>query len=281
MRIVQSLFPLIALVTISCYAAPVAVVQSRGDISLNDARDLGDLDGRDLLAPVPAYEVREEFEELESRGDDDLDWLFARMYGWPGPGMQHKNEHNIDPTTGFHPVPANTYYTTPNNVYSGSDVNRYASNLVASIPHADPWNRRQSGRLKSYPKPSTGFRNSEADNPSPNHPHMVSYHAPIPAVRAPRRANTAPTRPGGSFKVGTDRIYGHRPTNDRRLSVGVSYHDPRKPIPPPQPGGTPSRNHPFSVAPPQQGGSMKVMGAKMKITAKKIGSVFKFGKKKD
>jgi len=264
MRVLQSFFPLIAFVTISCYAAPIAPIQSREQLSLNDARDVGELNGRDLLPPV--FEAHEEF---KSRDDD---WLFSRVngYGWPGPGMQHKNEHSVVSTSGHHPVPKNTYYTTPTNVYSGSDVNRYASNMVQSIPHADPFNRKQNGRLKSYPKPSTGFRNSEAANPAPNHPNSVSYHAPIPAVRTPRRSNTAPTRPGGSYKVGTDRIYGHRPTTDRRLSVGVSYHDPRNPIPPPQPGGTPSRNHPFSVAPPQTGGAIKVMGAKMKMAAKNI-----------
>ncbi|CAA7269147.1 unnamed protein product [Cyclocybe aegerita] len=272
MRIIMhSLIPFLAAVAISCSAAPIA--QPREYLSLM-TREVGELDARDISAPV--FEAREELDDLELR-TDDLAWLVERMNGWPGPGMKHKNEHAAGgvPTSGFHPVPENTYYRTHNNVYSGAQVNQYAHNMVQSIPHADPWNRKANSRLKSYPKPSTGFRNSEAANPAPNSPHSVAYHAPIP----PRRSNTMParpTRPGGSYKVGTDRVYGHRHINDPNLTVGVSYHDPKKPIPAPAPGGTPSRNHPFSVAQPKKGGPLKRFGAKI---AKAVSKPFRPVKK--
>jgi hypothetical protein len=155
-------------------------------------------------------------------------------------------------------------------------VNQYAGDLISSIPGADPYRSKGKGKLKTYPKPGTGFRESEADNPAPNSSGRISYHAPI---GGPRRANTI-TGPTGSFKVGTDRIYGHRDPVDPNLTVGVSYHDKKKPVPAPPAGGTPSRNHPFSVAEPQKGGRGKVALEKLKIAGGKVVDSLKIGKKK-
>ena len=154
-------------------------------------------------------------------------------------------------------------------------MNKYAGDLISSIPGADPYRSKGKGRLKTYPKPGTGFREHETDNPAPNHSGRISYHAPI---GGPRRANTISGT--GSFKVGTDRIYGHRDPAHPNLEVGVSYHDRNRPIPAPPAGGTPSRNHPFSVAQPQTGGKGKVALEKMKMTGKKVINGLKLGKKK-
>ena len=86
-----------------------------------------------------------------------------------------------------------TSYPSLKPLINPSDVNRSALNLVASIPHTDPWNQMQNHKLKSYPKPHAGFCDTEAENPAPNHPNSVSYHAPIPAVSTPPRLNIAPT----------------------------------------------------------------------------------------
>ncbi|KAJ3481163.1 hypothetical protein NLJ89_g12232 [Agrocybe chaxingu] len=129
--ITHSLIPFLAAVAIACSAAPIAQA-SRVSISAT----FGELDARDVSASV--FESREDVDDLELR--EDLAWLVERMYGWPGPGMKHKNENAAGgvSTTGYHAVPENTYYRTHNNVYSGAQVNQYAHNMVQSIPHADP-----------------------------------------------------------------------------------------------------------------------------------------------
>ena len=134
----------------------------------------------------------------------------------------------------------------------------------------------EAGDLTSIEVANTVWPKNEAANPAPNnsnHLNLISYHAPmspIPAVRTSCRSNTTLTRPGESYNIGTDRIYGYRSINDGCLTVGISYHDPRKPIPPPQPGGIPSRNHPFSLAHLQKRGAIKVMCAKVKKVAKNM-----------
>jgi len=269
MRIVQSFLSLAAFAAIACSAAPVAPLQPREYLSLIAARDASEFSRRGISEELLG--------ELEAREYDDL-LLSERMYPWPGPGMQHQREHTSTgvPTTGYNPVPANKYYTTANNVYTGAQVNAHAQHLVNSVATADPWDKKRLAR--TYPKPSTGFRNSEAANPAPNSSGRVAYHAPINPPRSrfgfgPKRSATI-AAPGRSARVGTDRIYGHRSPTVGNLDIGVSYHDHRNPVP------STSRNHPFSVAPQQSGGKAKVMGAKMGQTAKKVGNALAFWKKK-
>jgi len=272
MRIVQSFLSLATFAAISCSAAPVAQLQPREYLSSIAARDASELSRRGISVPV--FETREEsLGELDAREYDDL-LLYERSYPWPGPGMQHQREHAGVPTTGYNPVPQNSYFPTANNVYTGSQVNAHAQHMVNSIATADPWNKKKN--VKSYPKPSTGFRNGESDNPAPNSSGRVAYHAPINPPRSrfgPKRAATI-AAPGRSARVGTDRVWGHRDPHNGNLDIGVSYHDHRKPIP------STSRNHPFSVAPQRSGGKMKAMGAKMGKTAKKVGNALAFWKKK-
>lgn len=269
MRTLQSFLSLATFAAIACSAAPIAPLQLREYLSLITARDeASEFDRRGNSVPV--FDIREELlGELNAREYDDLE---ERMYPWPGPGMQHQLEHDQGvPTSGFNPVPQNSYFKTSNNVYTGSEVNAHAEQLVNSIATADPWNRKAN--VRSYPKPSTGFRNKEADNPAPKSSGRVAYHAPINPPSTRHRANTIAT-PGQSARVGTDRVYGHRDPGNANLDIGVSYHDHKKPIP------STSRNHPFSVAPQQTGGKAKVMGAKIGQSLRKAGNAMAFWKKK-
>jgi len=257
-RISQSLLPLAAFLAVVCNATPIpggSSILARDYLYSLDARDGGlvSLDARD--------------EWLEAR--DELAWLVARVV--PGPGMQHKQE-STPPVTTYNPVPDKTYFPTHNNVYTGKQVNGAADDLMTQIPSADPFNRKASGKLKTYPKPSTGFRNSEAANPAPNAPGTVAYHNPL---NPPKRASTLPAKPGGSVQVGTDRLVAYRKDGDAAHSIGVSYHDPKKPIPPPVAGGKPSNNHPFTMAPQKEGGAVV---ASMARTSKKINNAFSFKK---
>jgi len=265
-RISQSFLPLAAFLAVVCNATPIpgeSSIMARDYLYSLEARDggLASLDARDN-----DFSYLDAREYLEAR--DELAWLVARALG---PGMQHKQE-STPPVATFHPVPDKTYFPTHKNVYTGAQVNSAAGDLMSHIPSADPFNRKANSRLKTYPKPGTGFRNSEAANPAPNAPGTVAYHTPL---NPPKRASTLPAKPGGSVQVGTDRLVAYRKAGDTAHTIGVSYHDPKKPIPPPAPGGTPSRNHPFTMAPQKDGGKVKAGLAK---AGKKLTNALSFKK---
>jgi len=208
-------------------------------------------------------EARESSDLFEVR-DDVFEDLFARApppEPYPGPGLKHKLE-STPPITGFTPIPQGTYFKTPTKVYSANDVNQAAIRMFTNLGSAGKYTSKASGSLKSYPKPSTGFRPHETDNPAPNDGTNVAYHAPI---GGPRQYTIGPK---GSAKVGADRVVAYRKTADAAHTIGVSFHDPSKPIPVPKKGQVPSNNHPFSMAQPLHGGALKVATEKFKMAAK-------------
>ena len=77
----------------------------------------------------------------------------------------------------------------------------------------------------------------------------------------PARRNTVNGRV--SMKVGTDRVVAWKNHPDTHYNVGVSYHDPSRPIP------STSNNHPFSYAPPKSGGPLKVKAVQAKKAIQK------------
>jgi hypothetical protein len=235
-----SIISLAGLVLVVCNAAPV-----RWELPIEARESLG------------LFEVR----------DDGVYELFIRepMEPYPRPGMLHPKESN-PPVTAFHPVPQNSYVKTPGKVYSSKDINKAATDMFSNLPNADPYRSKDKNRLKSYPKPSTGFRPTEAGNPAPNPETHVSYHVPI---GGPKQYTIGPQ---GSAKVGADRLVAHRKVTDTAHTIGVSYHDPTKPIPAARPGGLQSNNHPFSMAPELKGGPVKVAAEKFK---KSVSNTFK------
>ena len=143
-------------------------------------------------------------------------------------------------------------------------MNAVAHGMLNNLHSAPTYRSKDKNKLKSYPKPSSGFRDSDHGNPAKNDGTNVAYHAPI---GGPSRLTMGPH---GSMKVGSDRVVAHRKLADRRHTIGVSYHDPRIPIPAARPGGLSSNNHPFSMAQPKKGGPMKVAGAKLKAAVSKV-----------
>jgi hypothetical protein len=216
-----SVISLATLVVTVCNAAPIY-----WDLPIED---------REYLAPL---EVRE----------DDFEELFARAAPNPGPyplpGMQHRDESN-PPVTAFNPIPPRTYFQTPSNRYNADTVNQAATDMMQHVSNAPPYRSKTAAKLKSYPKPSTGFRPNEPQNPAPNDGQHVAYHSPI---GGPPQYTIGPQ---GSARVGPDRVVAHRRLSEGAHNIGISYHDPRNPVPPARPGGLQSNNHPFSMATPR------------------------------
>jgi len=270
-RISQSLLPLAALLAVFSNATPIPLgssIVARDYLYSLDTRDggLASLDARDN--DFSYLDARDEYLEardaLELR-DEYLSWLVARS---PGPGMKDKQESS-PPVTTFKPVHANTIHTTDQNVYTGTQVNNAGSDLMKKIAAADAWNKKGP---KTYPKPGTGFRNNEKENPAPKAPGTVAYHDPI---KPPTRAWTLPLG-GPHAGPGPDRLVAFRKAGEKAHTIGVSYHDPKKPIPAPSGSGAPSRNHPFTMASQKPGGPVKASIAK---AGKMVMNVLKLGKK--
>jgi hypothetical protein len=234
-----SIISLAGLVLAVCNAAP-----ARWELPIEARESLG-------------FEVR----------DDGVNELFIRepVNSYPGPGMLHQKESST-PVTAFHPVPSGTYIKTPGRVYSSKEINKAALDMFTDLHKAAAYRSKDKGKMKDYPKPSTGFRPTESGNPAPDPNTHVSYHVPI---GGPKQYTIGPK---GSAKVGADRLVAYRKTGDPAHTIGVSYHDPTKPIPSARPGGLQSSNHPFSMAPELKGGAVKVAAEKFK---KSISNVFK------
>ncbi|PPR06192.1 hypothetical protein CVT26_005491 [Gymnopilus dilepis] len=209
--------------------------------------------------PLPGvYEVN----EYDARDSGDLVRLESRVFGSRpnpvGPGGRHPEDErtHAQHTRLFHPVPQGTYYETANHAYSHHDVNQHASQLMNALDLATTRNTpRLRKSERTYPKPTSGFRPSEAHrDPASGHP--IAYHYPMSATpgNAPHNPHTGRT----SMRVGTDRLMAWRHPTDTHFHIGVSYHDPHLPIPPT------SRNHPFSAAAPRNGGRFKVGVVKAK-----------------
>lgn len=139
--------------------------------------------------------------------------------------------------------------------------------MQSVLPGADTkTSNRQKKNTRTYPKPTSGFRPSEAHR-DPAAGHDLAYHYPMKGRpgNAPVNANTGRT----SMKVGTDRLVAWRNRGDQHYNIGVSYHDPHQPIP------LTSSNHPFSVAPVKAGSAVKVQLLKGKKaiqrTLRKVG----------
>jgi len=73
-----------------------------------------------------------------------------------------------------------------------------------------------------------------------------------------------PTTGRVSMRVGTDRVMAWRNNADTHYNIGVSHHDPNRPIP------ATSHNHPFSQAPVKSGGPIKVGVLKAKKVFKNL-----------
>ncbi|PPR03218.1 hypothetical protein CVT26_008066 [Gymnopilus dilepis] len=213
----------------------------------------------------------------DARDFDDLVRLEARTRGSRrrgnpvGPGARYPEDDPTHPqsTRLYHPAAPGTYYQTANHAYSHHDVNRHTDQFMTALDHAPTaHSNRQRKSVRTYPKPTSGFRPSESHR-DPTHGYDIRYHYPMAATpgNAPTNAHTGRT----SMRVGTDRLLAYRNRHDTHFNVGVSYHDPHQPIP------ATSHNHPFSHAPPKRGGQFKVGFTKAK---KKLGSFFSFGKKK-
>ena len=67
-----------------------------------------------------------------------------------------------------------------------------------------------------------------------------------------------PTTGRVSMRAGTDRLVAWKNHADTHYNIGVSYHDPKRPIP------STSNNHPFSHAQVKSGGPVKVQAVKAK-----------------
>ncbi|PPQ67337.1 hypothetical protein CVT26_007258 [Gymnopilus dilepis] len=218
----------------------------------------------------------------DARDFDDLIKLEARARSGKrranpvGPGARYPEDDPTHPQSTYHsaqrysPVPPNHYYQTANHVWTHHDVNAQANQFLDAIDHAPTANSNKKRKnTKTYPKPTSGFRSSEAHR-DPTDGYPIRYHQPMGATpgNAPHNAHTGRT----SLRVGTDRLLAYRHPHEDHFHLGVSYHDPHQPIP------STSHNHPFSEAPRRRGGGFKVGFTKAK---KKLGSFFKFGKKKD
>jgi len=223
MQIIKFTFVLSSLVALLAHAAPVSV-----------------LDGSD------PFEAR----------DRDVDLLpRARLRHIPvGPGVRHPADAG---GARFHPLPPNTYVETHDNVYSHKEVNAAAHRLIhQAIPQAHTYaSNRQRAGARTYPKASSGFRPAEHAH-DPAHGYDLAYHYPMKGMPGPAHHN--PTTGRVSMKVGTDRIMAWRNHGDTHYNIGVSHHDPTRPIP------STSRNHPFSHAPVKSGGAFKVGALKAK-----------------
>lgn len=197
-----------------------------------------------------AYEVRDL---------DEVVRLEARVRRRPvGPGGRYPEDApgHPDSTRDWHRVPQGTYYQTANHVYSAGDVNAHTGRFMQTLDHATTaTSNRQRKSVRTYPKPTSGFRPSEHAH-DPTHGHDIRYHYPMSGRpgNAPTNAHTGRT----SMRVGTDRLLAWRNRGDRQFHVGVSYHDPHRPIP------ATSHNHPFSAAAPRRGGTFKVGFTKTK-----------------
>ena len=112
---------------------------------------------------------------------------------------------------------------------------------------------------RTYPKASSGFRPTERAH-DPAHGYELAYHYPMNGKPGPAHRN--PTTNRVSMRAGTDRIMAWRNRADTHYHIGVSHHDPTRPIPPT------SRNHPFSHAPPKRGNAIKVGALKAKSAIK-------------
>lgn len=141
--------------------------------------------------------------------------------------------------------------------YSAAEVNAAAHTFLhTTLGGADTKvSNRQKKSTRTYPKPTSGFRPSEAHR-DPASGHDLAYHYPMKGMpgNAPVNAHTGRT----SMKVGTDRLMAWRNRGDTHYNIGVSYHDPHQPIPPT------SGNHPFSVAPVKTGSAAKIQLLKAK-----------------
>ena len=124
--------------------------------------------------------------------------------------------------------------------------------------HTYTSNRQRTG-ARTYPKASSGFRPTEHAH-DPAHGHELAYHYPMQGKPGPAHRNPTSGRP--SIRAGTDRIMAWRNRADTHYNIGVSHHDPTRPIPPT------SRNHPFSHAPPKKGNPIKVGALKAKSAIK-------------
>jgi hypothetical protein len=221
MQIIRFAFAISSLVTLFTHAAPISV-----------------LDGSDSL------EARD--------GDTDL---WRRSPSVPvGPGVRHPSDAA---GANFHPMPPGTYVKTHDRVYSHHEVNAAATRLFHhALPAAPDYhsNRQRTG-ARTYPKASSGFRPTEHAH-DPAHGFDQSYHYPM--VGRPGPAHRNPTTGRVSMRVGTDRIVAWKNHADTHYNIGVSYHDPKRPVP------ATSNNHPFSHAQVKRGGPVKIQAAKAK-----------------
>jgi len=221
MQIIRFTFALSSLVALLAHAAPISV-----------------LDGSDSL------EARD--------GDIDL-WRRDPMFS-VGPGVRHPGDAA---GADFHPLPPGTYIETHNHVYTHDEVNAAAHRLIhEALPQAPNYNsNRERSGARTYPKASSGFRKSESAH-DPAHGFDHAYHYPMSGLPGPAHRN--PTTGRVSMKVGTDRIMAWRNRADTHYHIGMSYHDPKRPIP------ATSKNHPFSSASVKRGGRMKIKALKAK-----------------
>jgi len=217
-----------------------------------------------LLAQAAPISVFDGSDSFEARDEDVELWGRARGRSNSlipvGPGIRHPADAG-----GAHFIPqrSNSYVETHNRVYSHNQVNAAAHRLIhQALPQAPSYNsNRQRNSVRTYPKASSGFRPSEHAH-DPAHGHNLAYHYPMNGMPGPARTNPTTGRP--SMRVGTDRIMAWRNHADSHYNIGVSYHDPNRPIP------ATSHNHPFSHAPVKTGGPIKVGVLKAKKAFQKL-----------
>ena len=113
-----------------------------------------------------------------------------------------------------------------------------AEKMFQKLERAPKYDARAKNSIRAYPKPSSGFPASDANNPAPNNGEYVAYH------------DTMKSRSSGP---GPDRLVAYRKKEEQQHTIIVAYHDSSKPIPAAQPGQTPPTNHPFSIAQPKEG----------------------------
>jgi hypothetical protein len=178
----------------------------------------------------------------EARDLDDVVRLDARVNGMPvGPGGRYLEDEptHAQSTRLFNPIPHGTYLETASHLYSASDVNTHAHQFLNSLNGAvTQTSNKQRKAVKTYPKPTSGFRSSESGR-DPSHGYELRYHYPMPVQATP---GNPPVNPHTAMNVGPDRLVAYRNKTDTHFNIGVIYHDPHLPIPPT------SQNHPFSVA---------------------------------
>jgi len=221
MQIIRFTFALSSLVALLAQAAPISVLDGSDSF---EARD-GDID---LWRRDPSISV--------------------------GPGVRHPGDAA---GADFHPLPPGTYVETHDKVYTHHEVNAAAGRLIhQALPVAPDYtsNRQRTG-ARTYPKASSGFRASESAH-DPTHGFDQAYHYPMTGM--PGAAHRNPTTGRVSMKVGTDRLVAWKNNADTHYNIGMSYHDPKRPIP------ATSKNHPFSMAPVKTGGPMKIQAVKAK-----------------